>query len=81
MIQRAVEAAGIRTVSVMHLKKTGKKSRVPRMMHLRFPLGRAFGTANNPQLQKSILMDLLEFSISGGNEEIKVLDYQWKDYQ
>ena len=51
------------------------------MMHLKFPLGRAFGTANNPQLQKSILMDLLEFSISGGNEEIKVLDYQWKDYQ
>lgn len=51
------------------------------MMHLKFPLGRAFGTANNPELQKSILMDLLEFSINGGKEEIKELKYKWKDYR
>ncbi len=63
------------------MRKSSEKGRPPRMMYLKFPLGRAFGTANNIKLQQNILKDLLEFSINGGKEEIVELPYRWKDWR
>ncbi len=62
----------------MHLPKVGKKVRPPRMMYIRFPLGRTFGKAFEIELQTKILKDLLDFSINGKPEELVKLDYKWK---
>lgn len=62
----------------MHLPRVGKKVRPPRIMHLKFPLGRAFGKAGYIDTQKSILKDLLEFSLKGEAESIVKLDYEWE---
>ena len=79
LIQREVEKAGIRTAAVAHLPRSAKKGRPPRVMHLAFPMGRAFGRANDKEMQKDILLDLLNFAIEGGREEFKTLPYEWKE--
>lgn len=65
----------------MHLPKVAKKVRPPRMMHIRFPLGRTFGKAFNIDLQTKIVKELLNFAIEGKDEELVDLDYKWKDYK
>lgn len=77
LIQREVEKAGIRTAAIAHLLKAAKKGRPPRIMHVDFPLGRAYGHPNNKKMQKEILLDLLKFSIDGGDEEIRECSYKW----
>ena len=62
----------------MHLPKVGQKVRPPRMMHIRFPLGKTFGQAGDIETQKSILKDLLKFALQGETESIVELPYKWK---
>ena len=78
MIQREIESRGIRTASIVHLPKVAEKVRPPRMMHIRFPLGKTFGRAFNTQLQIRIVKDLLDFAIYGEPEELVRLDYKLK---
>ena len=65
----------------MHLPKVAKKVRPPRMMHIKFPLGRTFGKAYNKELQTEIVKALLDFAVEGGIEEEAELAYRWKDYK
>jgi len=62
----------------MHLPLVGKKVRPPRMMHIRFPLGKTFGMAGDEKLQRNILKDLLNFAIEGEPESLVELPYRWK---
>lgn len=62
----------------MHLPKVAERVRPPRMMHIRFPLGRTFGRAFDKELHRSILKRLLEFAAEGEEEELVKLDYRWK---
>lgn len=71
LIQKEIESVGIRTASVMHLVDIAKKVRPPRMMHTKLPAGRAFGNSGNIDLQKSILKQLLLFSLSGEAEALE----------
>lgn len=62
----------------MHLPKVGKKVRPPRMMHIRFPLGKTFGMAGDVETQRAILIDLLNFALEGEPESIVELPYRWE---
>ncbi|WP_160719709.1 hypothetical protein [Isachenkonia alkalipeptolytica] len=48
------------------------------MMHIRFPLGKTFGMAGEADLQRSILMNLLQFALEGAAESTVELPYRWK---
>ncbi len=65
-------------MSIMHLPLVGKKVRPPRMMHIRFPLGKTFGMAGDVKMQRNILIDLLHFALEGGKESLAELPYRWK---
>ncbi|HLR20488.1 MAG TPA: hypothetical protein VK087_00645 [Tissierellaceae bacterium] len=78
MIQREVESRDIRTVSIVHLPKVAKKVRPPRMMHIKFPLGKTFSKAFETETQTKIVKDMLNFGINGKAEELIELKYKWK---
>ncbi|HYF92538.1 MAG TPA: hypothetical protein VD969_09825 [Symbiobacteriaceae bacterium] len=74
-----LEQAGIATVSISHLPEITQKVGAPRAAHLKFPLGRAFGPAGRPDLQRRILLDcltLLEAAEQPG--QIVPLPYRWR---
>ncbi len=55
LIQRAIEYAGIATVSISLLREITEKIRPPRALFVPFPLGYPLGEANNPALQRRII--------------------------
>jgi len=79
LIQYGIEKAGIPTISITHLADLSEKVRIPRALHLRFPLGRSFGRAGEQDLQRKILLDaiyyLREMTVP---ETIIKLPYKWK---
>jgi len=79
LIQYGIENAGIPTISITHLADLSEKVRIPRALHLRFPLGRSFGRAGEQDLQRKILLDaiyyLREMTVP---ETIIKLPYKWK---
>lgn len=79
LIQFEIEKVGISTISISHLRDLTEKVRVPRALHLRFPLGRSFGRAGEVELQKQILMDAIRFlGAMTEPETIIKLPYKWK---
>jgi D-proline reductase (dithiol) PrdB len=79
LIQFAIEKEGIPTISITHLADLTKKIRVSRSLHLRFPLGRSFGRADDQQMQRQILLDAIHYlrEINVSETMIK-LPYKWK---
>lgn len=55
LIQRAIEYAGIATVSISLLREITKKIRPPRALFVPFPLGHPLGEPNDIELQMRIL--------------------------
>jgi hypothetical protein len=55
LIQRAIEYAGITTVSISLLREITEKIRPPRALFVPFPLGYPLGEPNNPNLQLRIM--------------------------
>ncbi|TDL66201.1 hypothetical protein E2R56_23805 [Rhodococcus qingshengii] len=79
LIQFAIEKAGIPTISITHLVNLSEKVRVPRALHLRFPLGRSFGRAGEQDLQRKILFDAIQYLEKiTVPESIIELPYKWK---
>jgi hypothetical protein len=79
LIQYGIEKAGIPTISISHLPELTEKVRVPRALHLRFPLGRSFGKAGEVDMQRSILIDAMEhLSFIDKPETIIKLPYKWQ---
>lgn len=79
LIQFAIEKAGIPTISITHLAELTKKVRVPRSLHVRFPLGRSFGRAGEHSMQYQILQDSIHYlSEINVPETLIKLPYKWK---
>jgi len=55
LIQRAIEYAGVTTVSLSLLREITEKIQPPRALFVPFPLGYPLGEPNNPPLQTRIL--------------------------
>ena len=55
LIQRAIEYAGITTVSISLLRDITEKIRPPRALFVPFPLGYPLGEPNNPELQTRVI--------------------------
>lgn len=55
LIQRAIEFAGITTVSISLLREITEQIRPPRALFVPFPLGHPLGEPNNPDLQIRIM--------------------------
>ena len=60
LIQRAVEAAGISTVSITLIKDITKKVKPPRALAVPYGFGHPLGEPNNPALQHAIIAEALE---------------------
>ena len=55
LIQRAIEYAGITTVSISLLREITAKVKPPRALFVPYPLGYPLGEPNNSQLQTRII--------------------------
>ena len=55
LIQRAIEYAGITTVSLSLLREITEKIQPPRALYVPFPLGYPLGEPNNRELQTRII--------------------------
>jgi hypothetical protein len=55
LIQRAVEYAGISTVSISLLKEITERIKPPRALFVPFPLGYPLGEPNNAALQTRVM--------------------------
>ena len=55
LIQRAIEYAGITTVSISLLREITEMIRPPRALFVPFPLGYPLGEPNNPELQTRVI--------------------------
>ena len=55
LIQRAIEYAGITTVSLSLLREITEKIRPPRALFVPFPLGYPLGEPNNSSLQLRVM--------------------------
>ena len=55
LIQRAIEYAGITTVSISLLREITEKIHPPRALFVPFPLGYPLGEPDNPELQTRIM--------------------------
>ena len=59
LIQRAVEAAGIATVSITLIEDITRKVRPPRALAVPYGFGHPLGEPNNPELQHAIITEAL----------------------
>ena len=59
LIQRAVEEAGISTVSITLIESMTKKVKPPRALAVPYPFGHPLGEPNNPALQHAIIAEAL----------------------
>jgi hypothetical protein len=59
LIQRAIEYAGITTVSISLLREITEKIQPPRTLFVPFPLGYPLGEPNNPDLQLRIMHEAI----------------------
>ena len=55
LIQRAIEYAGMTTVSISMLREITEKIEPPRALFVPFPLGYPLGEPHNPELQKRVM--------------------------
>lgn len=55
LIQRAIEYAGITTVSISLLREITRRIRPPRALFVPFPFGYPLGEPDNPNLQTRIM--------------------------
>ena len=59
MIQRAIEEAGISTVSITLVESVAKRVKPPRVLAVPFDFGHPLGEPNNPTLQHSLILEAL----------------------
>ena len=59
LIQRAVEAVGISTVSITLIEDITRRVRPPRALAVPYGFGHPLGEPNNPELQHAIIAETL----------------------
>ena len=79
LIQRAVEEAGIPTISMGNAADRMARIKPPRALFVKFARGSMFGEPGNVSRQRRIILDALA-ALKTMNEPgtIKELPYQWK---
>ena len=60
LIQRAVEAIGISTVSITLVRSITERVNPPRALSVPYPFGYPLGEPNNPVLQRKIIQAALD---------------------
>ena len=60
LIQRAIEYAGISTVSISLLREITEKIQPPRALYVPFPLGYPLGEPDNVELQTRVIQAAFE---------------------
>ena len=70
LIQRAVEATGISTVSITLDESITKRVKPPRALSVPYRFGYPIGEPNNPELQHAIIAEALELLADEGTPPI-----------
>lgn len=70
LIQRAVEAAGISTVSIALVESIAKRVKPPRALLVPYRFGHPLGEPNNPTLQHALIAEALELLQDEGTPPI-----------
>lgn len=78
LIQRAIEAVGIPTISISILRDVTEKVRPPRALFLRWPFGHPLGEAGNVAQQFTVLYEAFDFLYAASPGEIRDLPYRWR---
>jgi len=78
LIQRAIEASGIPTVSISILREVTEKVKPPRAVFLRWPFGHPLGEPGNVAQQLTVLHDAFAFARTAQRGEIRDLPYRWR---
>lgn len=78
LIQRAIEAAGIPTVSLSILRDVTAKVRPPRALFLRWPFGHPLGEPGNLAQQFTVLYEAFQFLYTAKTGELRDLPYRWR---
>lgn len=78
LIQRAIEATGIPTVSISILRDVTEKVKPPRALFLRWPFGHPLGEPFNVAQQLTVLHDAFQFLYTAQPGEIRDLPYRWR---
>ena len=81
LIQRALEAAGIPTVSVSLLREVTEKLRVPRAVAVRWPFGHPLGEPFNRAQQLTVIRDALGALYTAAPGTIVNLPYLWRRHE
>jgi hypothetical protein len=80
LIARAIEAAGIATLSLSSARDITRAAWPPRSAYLDFPLGHTSGRPHQPELNTSILRDTMAaFESLGEPGSMAHLSYRWSD--
>ena len=78
LIQRAIEASGIPTVSISILRAVTEKVKPPRAAFLRWPFGHPLGEPGNVAQQLTVLHDAFALARTAQRGEIRDLPYRWR---
>lgn len=79
LVQGALEAAGIATVSITLRPEITALMRISRAAYVRFPLGNPFGEEHRPDHQRIVLRDLLRLvEEAEGSETLVELPHRWR---
>ena len=74
LIQRAVEEAGISTVSITLVESITKQVKPPRALLVPYGFGHPLGEPNNPELQHAIIAEALALlALLGDMAELPIL--------
>jgi len=71
LVQGTLEKAGITTTGATGVAEVSEKVGVPRALDVPWPLGFTMGEPNNPELQRSVLMQALALT---DRDDIPVLE-------
>jgi D-proline reductase (dithiol) PrdB len=81
LVQRAIEAAGIPTVSVSQVRAISERLRPPRALFLRWPFGHALGEPGNVLQQRRVLWEMMKDLRQRPQEargEVRDLGLRWR---
>lgn len=79
LVQREIEARGIRTVLTGHFPHIAERIRPPRMFIVDAPLGETFSKAYDFEMHERVVTDAIEFARSSGGEVVAYPPYVWDD--
>jgi hypothetical protein len=78
LIQRAVERAGIPTVSLSLLRQLTERMQPPRAVCLRWPFGHPLGEPFNRAQQLTVIRDALAALYTASPGSVVSLPYRWR---